>query len=72
MMTYYDQPKLPCPFCGGQPYAHRTVNGTDMAHVGCGVCGIEFKAAHFRGDDAPTRDIIAAWNQRTSVEEPTR
>lgn len=54
----------PCPFCGGLSYATRTVNGTQMFSVGCASCGVEFKAAWYRGEEQPSKDIIAAWNQR--------
>lgn len=54
----------PCPFCGKTPYITRTVNGTQMFKVGCASCGVELKAAWYRGEDAPTRDILTLWNTR--------
>jgi Lar family restriction alleviation protein len=59
-----DNDLLPCPFCGCKPYSTRTVNGTEMFKVGCIACGFEFKAAWYRNDEKPTRDLVAAWNTR--------
>lgn len=60
-----DEPK-PCPLCGGKAYATRTVNGTQMFNVGCASCGLELKAAWYRGEDKPTKDILALWNTRAA------
>ena len=54
----------PCPFCGGPAYATRTVNGTQMFKVGCASCGIELKAAWYRDEIEPTKDIVKLWNTR--------
>lgn len=59
-----------CPFCGGPAYATRTVNGTQMFHVGCPSCGVEMKAAWYRGADKPTKDILALWNRRSPSRAP--
>ena len=57
---------LPCPFCGAAPYRTRTVNGTQMYHVGCATCGFYFKAAWYRDADAPTKDLDVLWNTRAT------
>lgn len=59
----------PCPFCGGEPYYHRSVNGSQMHHLGCSTCGIEFKAAevHYPGKTGLSKDIVAAWNRRVEL-----
>jgi hypothetical protein len=62
------QEPLACPFCGGRAYATRTVNGTQMFKVGCASCGIEMKAAWYRDEPAPTKDILSLWNQRTPAD----
>ena len=53
-----------CPLCDGPAYATRTVNGTQEFKVGCPSCGIELKAAWYRGEEAPTKDILSLWNNR--------
>lgn len=63
------QELLGCPFCGGKAYATRTVNGTQMFKVGCAECGIELKAAWYRDEDKPTKDLIGLWNTRANQEE---
>lgn len=60
----------PCPLCGGPAYATRTVNGTQMLHVGCAPCGLELKAAWYRDQDAPTKDIVSLWNTRAESAAP--
>jgi hypothetical protein len=60
---------LPCPFCGGKPYETRTVNGTEMYLVGCASCGIELKAAWYRGEPRPTKNIAGLWNRRALLAE---
>ena len=65
----------PCPFCGGQAYYTRSVNGSQMHYVGCSTCGFEFKAQEVHHADTSldclTRDIVAAWNQRAGfIKEP--
>jgi hypothetical protein len=62
------QEPLACPFCGGRAYATRTVNGTQMFKVGCASCGIEMKAAWYRDEPTPTKDILSLWNQRTPAD----
>lgn len=63
----------PCPLCpdGGKPYFTKTVNGTNMAYVGCGQCGVQLKAqVQFltsREDWTLSKDIIAIWNTRSRV-----
>lgn len=63
---------LPCPFCpdGGKPYFTKTVNGTNMAYVGCGQCGVKLKAqVQFltsREDWRLSKDIVGIWNTRVS------
>lgn len=72
MMLTYSRPEmddmnyglLGCPFCGGKAYATRAVNGTQMFYVGCAVCGVELKAAWYRDQDKPTKDLVALWNTR--------
>jgi hypothetical protein len=61
-------PPKGCPFCGGKAYATRSVNGTQMFHVGCAACGVELKAAWYRDQDQPTKDILALWNTRADTE----
>jgi Lar family restriction alleviation protein len=55
-----------CPFCGGEPYYTESVNGSKMIYVGCCACGIAFKAQKIYSPtgEMPTKDVIAAWNQR--------
>jgi Lar family restriction alleviation protein len=60
----------PCPFCGSKPYETRTVNGTEMYLIGCSSCGIEMKAAWYRGEPKSTKDIAALWNRRYPDETP--
>lgn len=63
------EPRLKeCPFCGGQPYETRTVNGTQMYKIGCASCGIEFKAAWYRDADTPTKNIKICWNTRVRAD----
>jgi Lar family restriction alleviation protein len=57
----------PCPFCGGPAYVTRTVNGTQMFKVGCTTCGVEMKAAWYRDQPKPTKDILALWNRRAEA-----
>jgi hypothetical protein len=59
---------LPCPFCGGEAWSVRSVNGTAEFRVGCSPCGIAIKAAWYRGEPAPTKDIVAVWNRRAGEE----
>jgi Lar family restriction alleviation protein len=56
----------PCPFCGGEAYKTESVNGDNMVYVGCGPCGIHFKAQKDCTNGKLTRDVIAAWNRRNS------
>ena len=63
----------PCPFCpdGGKPYYVESVNGSQMAYVGCSVCGISMKAALVSA--APTvfkwsKDLVSLWNSRNEAE----
>jgi Restriction alleviation protein Lar len=52
----------PCPFCGGKAYYIESVNGSNMAYVGCAVCGFDIKAAVF--DGKLSKDIKFLWNTR--------
>lgn len=64
---------LPCPLCAGPAYAFWSVNGEQMFKVGCPPCGLELKAAWYRGTDKPTKDILTLWNTRlllTTGSEP--
>ena len=61
---------LYCPFCGGKPYETRTVNGTQMYLIGCSPCGFEIKAAWYRGEAKPTKDIAGLWNRRAAPVQP--
>lgn len=61
---------LPCPFCGADAYVYRSVNGEQMFKVGCSSCGVELKAAWYRGEDTPTKDILALWNTRAALPAP--
>jgi Lar family restriction alleviation protein len=65
-MKYQVDELKPCPFCGGNSYATRTVNGTQMFKVGCAACGIELKAAWYRDEDQPTKDLVGLWNTRAA------
>lgn len=67
-----EAPELkPCPFCpdGGKPYFTKSVNGTNMAYVGCAQCGLQLKAqVQFltsREDWRLSKDIVSIWNTRT-------
>lgn len=57
-----------CPFCGGKAYYTETVNGTEMVRVGCATCGVSMKAFKPR-NEPPSKDIVAAWNQRYQLHE---
>jgi hypothetical protein len=59
-----------CPLCGGEAYAYCTVNGTQMFKVGCAACGLELKAAWYRDQDKPTKDILTLWNTRADSGVP--
>lgn len=67
-----------CPFCpdGGAPYFTKTVNGTNMAYVGCSKCGVELKAqVQFltnREDWTLSKDIIGIWKARALHRAGTR
>jgi hypothetical protein len=60
-----DEVLLPCPFCGGKAYYTESVNGSNMAYVGCTVCGISAKAARTGFNLSEwTRDLKLVWNTR--------
>lgn len=67
---------LPCPFCpdGGKPYFTKAVNGTNMAYVGCGQCGVQLKAQvqflSSREDWRLSKDIVGIWNHRATASTP--
>ena len=64
-----------CPFCGGEAYFTKSVNGSNMIYVGCSPCGIQFKALNVyqpNGEWQPTKDVIAAWNHRSPPPRPIR
>lgn len=60
-MNYKPSPKpLPCPFCGGEPYAIHTGESVEMT-VYCPHCGGS-------GPECERLvDAINAWNRRTEV-----
>lgn len=60
-----------CPLCGSNAYAYRAVDGTQMFKVGCAACGIELKAAWYRDQEQPTKDIVALWNTRAGAAAET-
>ena len=60
----------PCPFCGWPAYYTESVNGSCMVYVGCGRCGIAFKAmkqGYGPTDPQLTKDILTAWNKRADT-----
>ena len=67
-----DTDLLPCPFCGGAAYyTCEAESGSCMCFVGCGACGIAFKAQkqQFGPDEKLTKDIISAWNKRANANQ---
>lgn len=61
----------PCPFCGGDAYFSKAVNGSRRNAVGCPICDIWFetKRNDYRLDSTMERDIVVAWNLRQPPSE---
>lgn len=57
-----------CPFCGGEAYFSKAVNGSLRNAVGCPKCHLWFETvrADYQPDSPMERDIVAAWNRRVS------
>jgi hypothetical protein len=55
-----------CPFCGGKAYKTESVNGSNMVYVGCGPCGVHFKAQKDGTNGVLSKDVVAYWNTRAA------